>query len=272
MSCLHTSPPRYDTHYSVLSSLQTLILLSSRIPPSIPILLLLTNLFSCSNFLQILEYDETGQLIPVAEHSLHERIIGLAVHKPPHYGGQDHLFILTDNKVAFTCSWDLETQSLRNERVIEGLSDSALRPSEASERVRLDPGNRVIGLNLYQGLLTFILIHQHVPIKGRKSLTSNIPENTILEAVSLRTRVLNLANFVFLKTDGVYPYIAVLWKDNELKRFLSLWEIDKLYKAGDRDFVEHRWANGEKNVLVDRGANLLIPTANGTHSPCIVEN
>lgn len=76
-------------------------------------------------------------------------------------------------------------------------------------------------------------------------------------------RVLNLINFVFLNGEGTYPFIVVLWKDNELRRFISVWEIDKLYKAADRDFVERPWANGEKEMMVDLGARLLIPTKNG---------
>jgi hypothetical protein len=126
----------------------------------------------------------------------------------------------------------------------------------------MDPGNRAIGLSLYQGLLTFLLIHQNVPTK-RKSIPSSTPENTILQPVSLRMKVLNLINFVFLNTDSVYPVVVVLWKDDELRRFISVWEVDKLYKASDRDFVERPWANGENAKLVDQGANLLIPTKNG---------
>jgi hypothetical protein len=82
------------------------------------------------------------------------------VHKPAGYDGQDHLFILTDNHTAFTCSWDPTTQSLRNETLIEGLYDSTLRPAAEGPLVRLDPGRKCIGLSLYQGFLTFILINQ----------------------------------------------------------------------------------------------------------------
>ena len=172
------------------------------------------------------------------------------------------MFILTDNYVAFTCSWDIATQQLRNEQIIDDLYDSALRQADAGELVRVDPGNRAIGLSLYQGLLTFLLIHQNVPTK-RKSISSTTPENTILQAVSLRMKVLNLINFIFLKGDGVYPVVVVLWKDDELRRYISVWEVDKLYKASDRDFVERPWANGENANLVDQGASLLIPTKNG---------
>jgi Mono-functional DNA-alkylating methyl methanesulfonate N-term len=45
---------------------------------------------------------------------------------------------------------------------------------------------------------------------------------------------------------------------------VSVWEVTQLYKASDRDFVEKLWANGVNSVLVDQGANLLIPTDNGT--------
>jgi len=77
-------------------------------------------------------------------------------------------------------------------------------------------------------------------------------------------KVLNLVNFTFLEMEGVYPFIVVLWKDDELKRFISVWEVDKLYKASDRDFVEKSWANGTNAAQVDQGASLLIPTKNGT--------
>ena len=219
-------------------------------------------LHSCSNVLQIYEYDVSGQCLPIAEHTLHAKIIALAIHKPPTYTGQDHLFILTDKYIAFTCSWDITTQSLRNEKIMDGLYDTALRPAEAGELVRTDPGNRAIVLSLYQGLLTFLLIHQQVPSKRKLYLSSEIP-GTILEAVSLRMRVLNLINFVFLNGDGIYPFIVVLWKDDELRRFISVWEVDKLYKAADRDFVGRSWANGENEMMVDQGARLLIPTKNG---------
>ena len=115
---------------------------------------------------------------------------------------------------------------------------------------------------MYQGLLTFLLIHQQVPSKRKSNNSSEIP-GTILEAVSLRMKVLNLINFVFLDGEGIYPFIVVLWKDDELQRFISVWEVDKLYKAADRDFVERSWANGENEMRVDQGARLLIPTKNG---------
>lgn len=94
-------------------------------------------------------------------------------------------------------------------------------------------------------------------------MTSAVPDGTILEAVSLRMKVLNLINFTFLKGDGLYPIAVVLWKDDELRRFISCWEVDKLYRASDRDFVERPWANGETSILVDQGASMLIPTDNG---------
>ena len=200
----------------------------------------------------------------MAEHALHAKVVSLAVHKPPHHTGQDHLFVLTDSYVAFTCSWDNTTQQLRNEKIIDGLYDSSLRPAEQGELVRCDPGHRDIGLSLYQGLLTFLLIHQPISSKRKQSISNQTPEGTILEAASLRMKVLNLVNFTFLDRQGVYPYVVVLWKDEELRRFISVWEIDKLYKASDRDFVEKAWANGENAILVDTGANLLIPTKNGT--------
>lgn len=129
--------------------------------------------------------------------------------------------------------------------------------------MRCDPGNRAIGLNLYQGLLTFLLIHRSVASKRKQSAGNQTVDGTILEAVSLRMKVLNLVNFCFLEGQSVYPCVVVLWKDEELRRCISVWEVDKLYKAPDRDFVEKTWANGENAVLVDNGANLLIPTKNG---------
>jgi hypothetical protein len=222
-------------------------------------------LTSSSNILQIYDYDSsTGQCIPYAEHPLHAKIIALSIHKPPHYAGQDHLFILTDNYIAFTCSWDPQTQSLRNQKIIDGLHDAALRPSDSDDLVRLDPQNRCFALNLYQGLLTFLLIHHHPPPSKHRKVVGTVVEGTLGEAVSLRMKVLNLVVFTFLRVEGGGPFLAVVWKDDELRRWLSLWEVDKLQKASDRDFVERLWANGVASVPVDQGARLLIPTNNGT--------
>jgi len=89
-------------------------------------------------------------------------------------------------------------------------------------------------------------------------------EGTIGEAVSLRMRVLNLVEFTFLRGErGGYPVLAVVWKDDELTRWLSVWEVDRLHRASDREFVERLWANGQASVPVDQGARLLIPTNNG---------
>jgi hypothetical protein len=125
-------------------------------------------------------------------------------------------------------------------------------------------------MSLYQGLLTFLLIHQPIATKRKQSISNQMPEGTILEAVSLRMKVLNLVNFTFLERQSVYPAVVVLWKDEELRRFISVWEIDRLYKASDREFAEKSWANGENAVLVDVGANLLIPTKNGLATSCMV--
>ena len=62
----------------------------------------------------------------------------------------------------------------------------------------------------------------------RKSILSSVLEGTILEAVSLRMKVLNLIDLVFLRREGVYPFIVVLWEADELKRYISVWEIDEL--------------------------------------------
>ena len=256
---------RHALTCSFLSPNSTTLILASPLPPPLPFNP--TNRSDrTSNILQIYEYDSsTGQCLPHAQHPLHAKIIALAVHKPPHYTGQDHLLILTDNYAAFTCSWDPQTQSLRNEKCIDGLHDTSLRPAEAGELVRLDPLNRCFALNLYQGLLTFLLI-QHTPPSSskRKSFGAGV-EGTIGEAVSLRMRVLNLVEFTFLRADGGYPYLAVVWKDDELTKWLSVWEVDKLHRAADRDFVERLWANGQASVPVDLGARLLIPTNNGTN-------
>jgi len=93
-----------------------------------------------------------------------------------------------------------------------------------------------------------------------------VVEGTLGEAVSLRMKVLNLVEFTFLKEagGGGGPMVAVVWKDEELKRWLSLWEVDKLQRASDRDFVKRLWTNGEVSMRVDQGARLLIPTNNGT--------
>lgn len=107
----------------------------------------------------------------------------------------------------------------------------------------------------------------------RKSVTlanPALPEGAILETVSLRMKHLNLVNFCFLGGEGFasagngWPVVVVLWKDDELRRLISVWEVAKLYKAADRDFVERVWANGEKAMIVDQGARILIPTCNGT--------
>jgi len=87
-------------------------------------------------------------------------------------------------------------------------------------------------------------------------------------------KYLNFVNFVFLGGEGFaspgnvgWPVVVVLWKDDELRRFVSVWEVSKLYKASDRDFVERMWANGENAMMVDQGARILIPTNNGAAPP-----
>jgi Mono-functional DNA-alkylating methyl methanesulfonate N-term len=257
-----TSRPQSDTLSSVPSFPPPRRTSSSR-PPPVPYKKLTP---SCSNILQIYTFDAgTGECVPVAEHSLHGKVLALAVHRPPFYDGRDHLFVLTDNYVAFTCSWDSSTSSLRNEKVVEGLLEPSLRQTDSGALVRIDPGERCVGLYLYQGLITFLLIHRRQG-KRKYNVPDAVEPGTILEAVSLRCKVLNLINFVFLRTEGEQPVLAVLWRDQELRKMLSVWEVDKLYKPADRDFVERYWANGQMSVEVDRGANLLIPTKNGTVS------
>ena len=79
-------------------------------------------------------------------------------------------------------------------------------------------------------------------------------------------KVLNLIDFVFLRNDGSWPLVVVLYKDNELRRRISVWEVEKLYKASDRDFVDRAWADGENSNVVDQGACFLIPTEDGMGS------
>ena len=85
--------------------------------------------------------------------TIHGRITSMQpIH--PADSATDHLFVNTANDLAFTLFWCSNTNTVRTDKTFDNEADTIMRLSPFDERCRLDPSNRFLTLEKYQGVVS----------------------------------------------------------------------------------------------------------------------
>ena len=149
----------------------------------------------------------------------------------------EHLFIGTDRYKYFTVSWDHQSHQLRTEQTYRDQADKTLRDSQSQDKCLIDPSRRFMALQLYDGIVTVIPIHQ-----DQSKKKSGLEPGTLGEPVSARVPELFVRSLAFLHSDArssQNPQLAILYEDNHQKTCLVIRTLDYIPgvhgESGDAD-------------------------------------
>jgi DNA damage-binding protein 1 len=164
----------------------------------------------------------------------------------------DHLFITTDHNDYFTVSWDRERDTIRNERTAQDVADRFLRDAPGGPRYIADPGGRMLGVHVYEGLflaIPFVLAEK----KGRRKTTSKGEIGNLDEHSAIRMKELMIIDIAFLYGTDV-PVLAILHRDGKPETAqLSTYQVIK--SGGVCELQE--WEIKHSNL--EAAAKMLIP-------------
>lgn len=183
---------------------------------------------SKANRLEIYSYSPDGGLTLVHSRSVYGYIEILDAIRPAS-SATDHLFVCTDRRQYFTCSWDAEAKQLKTEQSYVDLADKTLR-STRDNRAHIDPTRQYMTLELYDGIVTIIPFVQPSAKKIRRESSaaiSNVP-GTLGEPVQVRVQEIAIRDSAFLEADSeskAHPQLALLWEDNANEPHLKLLEL-----------------------------------------------
>lgn len=194
--------------------------------------------------------------------AIHGRVAMLAKLVRPGSSETDHLFVGTDRHTYFTVSWDTRANQLRTERSYVDLADSSSRSSEA-DRCLIDPSERFMTLELYEGLVTVIPIVQ-ASLKQRKKTgpAVGLQVGELGEPSQARIEELFVRSSAFMYCEAKSPpRMALLYEDTQGRVKLKVRELMFTPAGASGDGAGVADLN-EVDVLreeLEMGASHLIP-------------
>ncbi len=168
----------------------------------------------------------------------------------PALSATDHLVVATDRFMYFVLSWDAESRQLKTEKSYVGLADKSLRDSQTGDRCHLEPNGRFMTLELFEGVITAIPIHQ-----ASKKRTNDDRVGTLGDPAQLRISELFVRSsaFSYRRMPNVQkPRMAILFEDSHAKVRLKVLEVES---KGELAISEEEFPERE----VDLGASHIIP-------------
>jgi DNA damage-binding protein 1 len=175
----------------------------------------------------------------------------------------DHLFVGTDKYHYFTLSWNTETKDLVTEKSYVDVAEKAARDNQTGDRVHIDPSNRFMTLECYEGVVNVLPI-AHAGKGKRKAADNEIGQ--IGDPVPVRVPELFVRSTCFLHkrqagTRLPDPAFALLEEDPQHKLRIKVRELE--YAPSLRPQDEPATAELEKGRDVEGeielGASHLIP-------------
>lgn len=141
----------------------------------------------------------------------------------------DYLFVGTDRFMYFTLSWDPSSRQLRTEKSYQDLAEKAARDSQTGDRCHIDPTNRFMTLEIYEGVINV------VPIAGQSKKKGKEEVGSLGEPLPVRIPELFVRSSAFVKRrkDKDKPQLAILYEDTQSKVRLKIRELD--YSPGLND-------------------------------------
>ena len=175
----------------------------------------------------------------------------------PESSQTEHLFVGTDRHKYFTVSWDETIHQLRTEQSYHDTADKTLRDSETQDKCLIDPTRKYMALQLYDGVVTVIPIHQR-----RSKKKPSVEPGTLGEPVPARIPELLIRSAAFVRfgdKEDDKPRLALLHEDDHRKTCLTVRFLD--YSPGgqgesgsaDLDNLDRTYDD------LEQGASNLIP-------------
>ncbi|KAK4574813.1 hypothetical protein LTR86_001655 [Recurvomyces mirabilis] len=175
----------------------------------------------------------------------------------------DHLFVGTDRYHYFTLSWDAGRKELKTEKSYVDVAEKAARDSQTGDRVHIDPSNRFMTLECYEGVVNILPI-AHAGKGKRKAADNEIGELQDPVPVRIPELFVRSTAFVHKRQGGARlanPEFAILWEDSTNKVRLKLRELE--FTPSLRPQEEPPTAELEKGRNaqgdIELGASHLIP-------------
>ncbi|EIE24281.1 hypothetical protein COCSUDRAFT_28729 [Coccomyxa subellipsoidea C-169] len=168
----------------------------------------------------------------VADVAIYGRVATMELFRPVGES-KDLLFLSTERYKFCVLEYDSETGELVT-RANGDIEDQVGRPCDNGQIGIVDPGCRMIGLHLYDGLFKVI------PIDDKGQLH---------EAFNMRIDELNVIDMIFLE-GCAKPTIAVLYQDNKDARHIKTYEV----VLKEKDLTEGPWRQSN----LDAGASRVI--------------
>jgi len=175
----------------------------------------------------------------------------------------DHLFVGTDKYHYFTLSWNAETNDLVTEKSHVDVAEKAARDNQTGDRVHIDPSNRFMTLECYEGVVNVLPI-AHAGKGKRKAADNEIGQ--LGDPIPVRVPELFVRSTCFLHKRQAGPRLsdpafALLEEDPQHKLRIKIRELE--YAPSLRPQEEPATAELEKGRDVqgeiELGASHLIP-------------
>jgi len=178
----------------------------------------------------------------------------------------DHVFVGTDRYHYFTLSWDAAAREIKTEKSYVDVAEKAARDSQTGDRVHIDPTERFMTLECYEGVVNVIPISQAGSGKGKRKATAAGIVGDLQDPIPVRIPELHVRSTCFLhkRQPGPRPSppaFAVLQEDSMNRPRLKVRELD--FAASLRPHEEPSTAvlNNAHDVQgeLELGASHLIP-------------
>jgi DNA damage-binding protein 1 len=175
----------------------------------------------------------------------------------------DHLFVGTDRYHYFTLSWNAETNELVTEKSCVDVAEKAARDNQTGDRVHIDPSNRFMTLECYEGVVNVLPI-AHAGKGKRKAADNEIGQ--LGDPIPVRVPELFVRSTCFLHKRQAGPRLSdpafvLLEEDPQHKLRIKIRELE--YAPSLRPQEEPATAELEKGHDVqgeiELGASHLIP-------------
>jgi len=220
-----------------------------------------------SNRLEIWSPSPTNpsELIHLHTKTIYGKITLLAKLRPAQ-SSTDHLFIGTDRNNYFTLSWSPSTSTLKTEKAFHDIADKSARDSQTGDRVHIDPTNRFLTLECYEGVITVLPIAHAGKGKRKQSLGQQQDIGELGTPIPVRIPELFVKSTCFIhnRTTGLKPAnpeIAILYEDSGSQRMrIKVRELEysaslRNEEPGSAELEKVREVQGDVEV----GAGFLIP-------------
>jgi len=158
-------------------------------------------------------------LLPITTVPFYGSVVSINAFKPSSSATEDVLFVLTERKHFCVLGWDPTTSNVIT-RATGNFRDRG-RPMERVDVSFVDPGNRMIGMLLFEGFIKVL------PIE----------DNKLKEAFNVRLETSKKLLDVQLLHCTARPTLCTLYEDSHGNRFISTHVID----MKEKDIIDGPW-------------------------------